>query len=104
MLNYGECRVVVTTQWYEYGRPKSGVDFTFIVSSDLMMYESGEVIRLFEMLLEEMSGEESRYEYLSYEVQFSEPKDLTSEMSDLLERESWWRKTQLEEFHEEGDE
>jgi hypothetical protein len=97
MLNYGECRVVVHTQFYEYGRPTGGEDFTFKLESDWVMYEEEKVVELVKELLAKKSGRSAyRYEYLSHEVQFVEPTDITEWMRSFLERELMWRRVDAE--------
>jgi hypothetical protein len=74
--------ILVSAQYYEnysdnqtpYWKPKGGVDFSFPVDSDLVMYVYKEELReaLIKMV-EEQSNEHSRYEYIDHEVKFSAP-------------------------------
>jgi hypothetical protein len=74
--------ILVSAQYYEnysdnqtpYWKPKGGVDFSFPVDSDLVMYLYKEDLReaLIKMV-EEQSNEYSRYEYIDHEVKFSAP-------------------------------
>jgi hypothetical protein len=74
--------ILVSAQYYEnysdnqtpYWKPKGGVDFSFPIDSDLVMYAYKEDLKsaLIKMV-EEQSNEYSRYEYMSHEVKFSKP-------------------------------
>jgi hypothetical protein len=74
--------ILVSAQYYEnysdnqtpYWKPKGGVDFSFPVDSDLVMYVYKEELReaLIKMV-EEQSNEYSRYEYIDHEVKFAAP-------------------------------
>jgi hypothetical protein len=74
--------VLVSAQYYEnysdnqtpYWKPKGGVDFSFPIDSDLVMYAYKEDLKtaLIKMV-EEQSNEYSRYEYIDHEVKFSNP-------------------------------
>ncbi len=74
--------VLVSAQYYEnysdnqtpYWKPKGGVDFSFPVDSDLVMYAYKEDLKsaLIKMV-EEQSNEYSRYEYIDHEVKFGKP-------------------------------
>ena len=74
--------ILVSAQYYEnysdtetpYWKPKGGVDFSFPIDSDLVMYLYKEDLReaLIKMV-EEQSNEYSRYEYIDHEVKFSAP-------------------------------
>jgi hypothetical protein len=74
--------ILVSAQYYEnysdnqtpYWKPKGGVDFSFPVDSDLVMYAYKEELReaLIKMV-EEQSNEYSRYEYIDHEVKFAAP-------------------------------
>jgi len=74
--------VLVSAQYYEnysdnqtpYWKPKGGVDFSFPIDSDLVMYAYKEDLKsaLIKMV-EEQSNEYSCYEYIDHEVKFSKP-------------------------------
>ena len=74
--------VLVSAQYYEnysdnqtpYWKPKGGVDFSFPIDSDLVMYAYKEDLKsaLIKMV-EEQSNEYSRYEYIDHEVKFGKP-------------------------------
>ncbi len=74
--------VLVSAQYYEnysdnqtpYWKPKGGVDFSFPIDSDLVMYSYKEDLKsaLIKMV-EEQSNEYSRYEYIDHEVKFGKP-------------------------------
>jgi hypothetical protein len=74
--------ILVSAQYYEnysdnqtpYWKPKGGVDFSFPIDSDLVMYVYKEELReaLIKMV-EEQSNEHSLYEYIDHEVKFSAP-------------------------------
>jgi hypothetical protein len=74
--------ILVSAQYYEnysdnqtpYWKPKGGVDFSFPIDSDLVMYAYKEELReaLIKMV-EEQSNEHSLYEYIDHEVKFSAP-------------------------------
>jgi hypothetical protein len=74
--------ILVSAQYYEnysdnqtpYWKPKGGVDFSFPIDSDLVMYVYKEELReaLIKMV-EEQSNEHSRYEYIDHEVKFAAP-------------------------------
>jgi hypothetical protein len=74
--------ILVSAQYYEnysdsqtpYWKPKGGVDFSFPIDSDLVMYAYKEELReaLIKMV-EEQSNEHSRYEYIDHEVKFAAP-------------------------------
>ena len=74
--------VLVSAQYYEnysdnqtpYWKPKGGVDFSFPIDSDLVMYAYKEDLKLALInLVEAQSNEYSRYEYIDHEVKFSKP-------------------------------
>jgi hypothetical protein len=74
--------ILVSAQYYEnysdnqtpYWKPKGGVDFSFPVDSDLVMYAgNGFLENVLTKLVEEQSNEHSRYEYIDHEVKFSAP-------------------------------
>ena len=74
--------VLVSAQYYEnysdnqtpYWKPKGGVDFSFPIDSDLVMYAYKEDLKsaLIKMV-EEQSNDYSRYEYIDHEVKFGKP-------------------------------
>jgi hypothetical protein len=74
--------ILVSAQYYEnysdsknpYWKPKGGVDFSFPVDSDLVMYAYKEDLKnaLIKMV-EEQSNDYSRYEYIDHEVKFGKP-------------------------------
>jgi hypothetical protein len=74
--------ILVSAQYYEnysdnqtpYWKPKGGVDFSFPIDSELVMYLYKEDLKaaLIKMV-EEQSNEYSRYEYIDHEVKFSAP-------------------------------
>jgi hypothetical protein len=74
--------ILVSAQYYEnysdsdkpYWKPKGGVDFSFPVDSDLVMWIYKEDLKIVLMkMVEEQGNEYSRYEYISHEVKFSKP-------------------------------
>ena len=74
--------ILVSAQYYEnysdsqtpYWKPKGGVDFSFPVDSDLVMYAgNGFLENVLTKMVEEQSNEHSRYEYIDHEVKFSSP-------------------------------
>jgi hypothetical protein len=74
--------ILVSAQYYEnysdsknpYWKPKGGVDFSFPVDSDLVMWIYKEDLKIALMkMVEDQSNEYSRYEYISHEVKFSKP-------------------------------
>ena len=74
--------ILVSAQYYEnysdnqtpYWKPKGGVDFSFPIDSDLVMYAYKEELKLALInLVEAQSNEYSRYEYIDHEVKFSKP-------------------------------
>ena len=74
--------ILVSAQYYEnysdsknpYWKPKGGVDFSFPVDSDLVMWIYKEDLKnaLIKMV-EAQSNEYSLYEYISHEFKFSDP-------------------------------
>jgi hypothetical protein len=74
--------ILVSAQYYEnysdsktpYWKPKGGVDFSFPVDSDLVMYAYKDDLKnaLIKMV-EAQSNEYSLYEYISHEVKFGKP-------------------------------
>jgi hypothetical protein len=74
--------ILVSAQYYEnysdsnkpYWKPKGGVDFSFPVDSDLVMwiYKEDLKVALIKMV-EEQSNDYSRYEYIDHEVKFGKP-------------------------------
>jgi hypothetical protein len=75
--------VLVSAQYYEnysdtatpYWKPKGGMDFVFPVDSDLVMYApQGALESALGRLVDAQSNGGCRYEYLSHEVKFFEPK------------------------------
>ena len=85
MLNYDECRVNVFTQLYENGRPKGGVTYTLVFDSDVLMYFEDKLIDCVKKVLRDMSNEFYGVEYLSHEVEFSEPTDITKRVMSVWE-------------------
>jgi hypothetical protein len=86
--------VLVSAQYYEnysdtetpYWKPKGGVDFSFPVDSELVMYVRREFLEnVLIKMVEKQSNDYSRYEYLSHEVKFSNPIVVEG-----LERELDW--------------
>jgi hypothetical protein len=74
--------ILVSAQYYEnysdnqtpYWKPKGGVDFSFPVDSDLVMYiQKGVLENALIKMVEEQSNEYSRYEYIDHEVKFAAP-------------------------------
>jgi hypothetical protein len=74
--------ILVSAQYYEnysdsknpYWKPKGGVDFSFPVDSDLVMWIYKEDLKIALMkMVEDQSNEYSRYEYIDHEVKFSKP-------------------------------
>ena len=74
--------ILVSAQYYEnysdnqtpYWKPKGGVDFSFPVDSELVMYLGRGVLEnALTKMVEEQSNDYSRYEYISHEVKFSAP-------------------------------
>ncbi len=74
--------VLVSAQYYEnysdtetpYWKPKGGVDFSFPVDADLLMYTpENQLVSALNRLVEAQGNGYARYEYLSHEVKFSEP-------------------------------
>jgi hypothetical protein len=74
--------ILVSAQYYEnysdnqtpYWKPKGGVDFSFPVDSELVMYiQKGVLQNALIKMVEEQSNEYSRYEYIDHEVKFSAP-------------------------------
>ena len=87
--------VLVSAQYYEnysdtatpYWKPKGGVDFSFPVDSDLLMYApEGALESALGRLVEAQSNGYARYEYLSHEVKFGEPT-IVEGLDRELERE-----------------
>ncbi len=88
--------VLVSAQYYEnysdtpipYWKPKGGVDFSFPVDSDLLMYTpETQLVSALSRLVEAQSNGYARYEYISHEVKFSEPKVV--EGLDAALEEAW---------------
>ena len=74
--------ILVSAQYYEnysdsknpYWKPKGGVDFSFPVDSDLVMWIYKEDLKIALMkMVEDQSNEHSLYEYISHEFKFSDP-------------------------------
>jgi hypothetical protein len=74
--------ILVSAQYYEnysdsknpYWKPKGGVDFSFPVDSDLVMWIYKEDLKIALMkMVEAQSNDYSRYEYISHEVKFGKP-------------------------------
>ena len=112
MLKSNECRVNVLVQYYEnysevenipYWKPKGGHTFTFVVDVDTFIYSEDSVIKGIKEVLVGECDNHSRYEYLSHEVMFSEPTDLTDKLKSVMDREEWWEKTHLEELYYESE-
>jgi len=75
--------ILVSAQYYEnysdtetpYWKPKGGMDFIFPADSDLVMYTPEPLlVSALSRLVEAQSNGYARYEYLSHEVKFFEPK------------------------------
>jgi hypothetical protein len=74
--------VLVSAQYYEnysdtatpYWKAKGGVDFSFPIDADIVMYTPLDAMEMALIKMVAMqSNEYSRYEYLSHEVKFSQP-------------------------------
>ena len=74
--------VLVSAQYYEnysdtetpYWKPKGGVDFSFPVDADLLMYTpERELVIALNRLVEAQGNRYVQYEYISHEVKFSSP-------------------------------
>jgi hypothetical protein len=82
MLNYDECRVNVISQFHENGKPKGWINYTFVIESDLMLYFGESVVDCVKKVLADLSSEDSRVEYVSHEVEFFEPTDISARVAD----------------------
>ena len=79
-LNFNEVKVVVNCQYFEKGKPKGGVDFSFIVESDEWFYCEDVVKSAAERVVANMNNAYCRLEVVGYETIFEEPKDITDEV------------------------
>jgi hypothetical protein len=75
--------VLVSAQYYEnysdtdtpYWKPKGGMDFSFPASSETLLYIRQDVLeKTLIKMVEEQSNSHYRYEYLSHEIKFYQPK------------------------------
>jgi hypothetical protein len=89
MLNYDECRVNVIAQHTEVGKPKGRVNYTFVVDTFMLFSAEDSVVELIKGVLADLSDVDSRVEYLSHEVLFEEPTDITRAFEDA--RSEWLR-------------
>ena len=76
------CTIQVTAQYYEnysdtstpYWKPKGAVDFHFPLDADTALYApKGVLVEALTKMVEEQSNEYSLYEYIDYEMKFSNP-------------------------------
>jgi len=87
MLNYDECRVNVFAQHTEVGKPKGVITYTFVVDTFMLFSAEDSVVELVKKVLADLSNVDSRVEYLSHEVLFEEPTDITRAFEDA--RSEW---------------
>ena len=93
--------VRVHTQYHEnyntdtinppYWKPKGGVEFMIEVNSDLLLY-CDNIVEILTTMVNEQCNEMAKYEYLSYEVNFSKPSKLSSNRFKELARDYWENK------------
>ena len=84
MLDYGKCLVIVTSQYVENGKFKGGVEFRVVTDTDLMMYGVEDFVKGVKEVLKGLSSDWFSYEYLSHEVFFDDPIDISNEVNTLL--------------------
>ena len=90
--------VRVHTQYHEnyntdtinppYWKPKGGVEFMVEVNSDILLY-CDNIVEILTTMVNEQCNEMAKYEYLSYEVNFSKPSKLSSNRFKELARDHW---------------
>lgn len=98
-MNFNQCLVQVTCQYSEnYGyhdwdgvgpcpqgwKFKGGSYFRFLVDVDDLMYGGDMVVDVVREVLRDMSNDCVRYEYVSHQVFFEEPLDITEEINQRL--------------------
>ena len=96
-FDFGQVKVVVNCQYWENKayweggeawRPKGGVSFSFVISSDEWMYCDEEVVKpMVERIIAGKCNDFCRMEVLGYETIFEEPKDISDEVAQLCEAE-----------------
>lgn len=89
-----QATVRVLTQYEEnYGladggadcwKPKGGVEFTFEIEADVMLYEKEKVLDCVKAVLNEKSNRFCRYSYLGHELVFDKPISIQQEMDKAL--------------------
>jgi hypothetical protein len=101
-MNYNEAKVIVHCQYFEnynvgpdgfgetpYWKPKGGFDFVMPIDSDTMFYADTEVVvQAIKNLVEKQNTIGERFEYIDYEMVFSEPfvvKGLEQEITKVYE-------------------
>ena len=76
------CTIQVTAQYYEnysdtstpYWKPKGSVDFHFPLDANVALYvPKSELVEALTKMVEEQSNDYSLYEYIDYEMKFSNP-------------------------------
>jgi hypothetical protein len=87
-----ETLVRIDSQYYEnygsaeapYWKPKGGQEFTIRIDSDILFYNKEGVESVLAHMLDRLSGDYIRYELLSFEPVFSEPKELDPALFNAL--------------------
>lgn len=87
-----ETLVRIEAQYFEnYGsaeaphwKPKGGQEFTIRIDSDILFYNKEGVESVIAHMLDDLSNDYVRYELISFEPVFSEPKQLDQSLFDTL--------------------
>ncbi len=87
-----ETLVRIEAQYFEnYGtganphwKPKGGQEFTIRIDSDILFYNKEGVESVLAHMLDTLSGDYVRYELISFEPVFSEPKQLDQALFNTL--------------------
>lgn len=62
----------------EHWKPKGGYQFSMDIDADLLMYAKEDCIKVFKQMLKEESNDYEAFEYIDYDIQWSEPTKLDS--------------------------
>lgn len=96
--------VIINTQYKEnYGahdwdgigacpqvwKTKGGFQFTISMDTDFIMYGEAKCIEVFKQMLLEESNDYESFEYIDYEIQFSEPTKLDAAKFEKLIQKSY---------------
>jgi hypothetical protein len=72
----------------QHWKMKGGFQFSVEIDVDLLMYDESNCVKVFKQMLEAESNDYEAFEYIDYEIQWSEPTKLDSDkFLKLLQKE-----------------